>query len=253
VTALKKVFNGAKTSKGEAVYAAWPWDAGIGGKSGSAYNMGWRVWKLGGYGSPANTAINLTLGASALPSIFVTPPVAVTTVGGGASAYAFAFDVNQYRAALDNRANEFQQSALEFMKADSTDLAAFKSRRGKLLIVQGVSDPVFSILDTIAWWNALNKVNDGRATDFARLFAVPGMNHCAGGPATDQFDAFSALVDWVEHGAAPDQILATAGAATPWPGRTRPLCVYPTQARFKGVGNLETADSFVCQPPSRSR
>ena len=254
VTALKKVFGGARTSKGEAVYAAWAWDAGVGGKVGSAYNMGWRIWKLGPYGAPANAAINLTLGASALPSIFVTPPVAVPMVGGGAAAYALAFDVNQYRAALDNHADEFQQSSLEFMKANSTDLSAFKSRGGKLVIAQGVSDPVFSILDTTAWWNALNKANDGRAAEFARLFAVPGMNHCAGGPSTDQFDAFGALVGWVEKGIAPDEIIATAGAGTPWPGRTRPLCVYPAEARFKGVGNLETADSFVCQtPPARTR
>src|SRR5207344_39991 len=114
--------------------------------------------------------------------------------------------VNQYRAALDNRVDEFNQSSLEFMKADSTDLSAFKGRAGKLVIAQGVSDPVFSILDTIAWWEALNKANGGAAGQFVRLFAVPGMNHCAGGPATDQFDAFGALVNWVEKGVAPDQI-----------------------------------------------
>ena len=253
VTALKKVFDGARTSKGEAAYVPWAWDAGVGGKVGTAYNMGWRIWKLGPYGAPANAAINLTLGASALPSIFVTPPVAVPVVGGGAAAYALAFDVNQYRAALNNRSGEFEQSSLEFMKADSTDLSAFRNRGGKLLIAHGVSDPVFSILDTIAWWDALNRVNEGRAAAFARLFAVPGMNHCAGGPSTDRFDAFGALVNWVEKGVEPDQILATAGPATPWPGRTRPLCAYPSQARFRGVGNLETADSFVCQPPARTR
>jgi hypothetical protein len=253
VAALKKVFGGARTSKGAAVYAAWPWDAGVGGRSGGTYNMGWRIWKLGPYGAPANAAINLTLGASALPSIFVTPPVAVPMAGGGAAAYMLAFDVNQYRPALDNRADEFKASALEFMQADSTDLSAFKGRGGKLVIAQGVSDPVFSILDTIAWWEALNKANGGRAAEFTRLFAVPGMNHCAGGPSTDQFDAFGALVAWVEQGTAPDQILATAGPGTPWPGRTRPLCSYPAQARFKGIGDLETADSFICQPPAPKR
>ena len=66
-TALKKVFGGARTSKGEAVYAAWAWDAGVGGKVGSAYNMGWRIWKLGPYGAPANAAINLTLGRERAP------------------------------------------------------------------------------------------------------------------------------------------------------------------------------------------
>src|SRR5258708_37053146 len=136
------------------------------------------------------------------------------------------------------------------MKADSTDLSAFKARGGKLVIAHGVSDPVFSILDTIDWWNALNKANGGRAAEFARLFPVPGMNHCAGGPSTDRFDAFGALVNWVEKGVAPDRIAATARMGTPWPGRTRPLCAYPAQARYvpaRGTGSIEDADNFACQ------
>jgi hypothetical protein len=133
------------------------------------------------------------------------------------------------------------------MMASSTDLSAFRNRGGKLVIVQGVSDPIFSIKDTLNWWNDLNQANAGKAADFVRVFAVPGMNHCAGGPATDQFDAFSALVDWVEHSAAPEQIVAKAGAAAPWPGRTRPLCPYPQQARYKGTGSIEDAANFVCK------
>ncbi len=61
------------------------------------------------------------------------------------------------------------------------------------------------------------------------------MAHCAGGPATDQFDSFDALVNWVEKGTAPDQLLAKAGPASPWAGRTRPLCPYPKVARYKGL------------------
>ena len=149
--------------------------------------------------------------------------------------------------ALDNTKDAFGQSALEFMRADSTDLSAFKKRGGRLLIAHGVSDPVFSILDTIDWWQAVDKRNSGRATEFVRVFAVPGMNHCAGGPATDQFDAFGALVNWVERGIAPDRIVATAGMATPWPGRTRPLCAFPKQARYSGTSSLEDAANFVCR------
>jgi hypothetical protein len=113
--------------------------------------------------------------------------------------------------------------------------------------VQGVSDPVFSINDTIRWWEDLNKVNNGAAAEFARMFAVPGMNHCGGGPATDQFDAFTALTSWVEKSAPPAQIVATAGNATPWPGRTRPLCAYPSQARYNGSGSIEDARNFSCR------
>jgi len=72
------------------------------------------------------------------------------------------------------------------------------------------------------------------------------MQHCEGGPATDQFDAFGALVNWVEKGVAPDQIVARSGAVSPWPGRTRPLCAYPKIARYKGKGSVEDASSFEC-------
>jgi Tannase and feruloyl esterase len=103
--------------------------------------------------------------------------------------------------------------------------------------------------DTINWWTDVNRLNNGAADQFVRLFAVPGMNHCAGGPATDQFDAFTALVNWVEKAMAPDRITATAGNATPWPGRTRPLCPFPKQSRYKGTGSIEDANNFVCVAP----
>lgn len=63
----------------------------------------------------------------------------------------------------------------------------------------------------------------------------------------DRYDAFTPLVDWVEHGKAPDRIIARAGAGTPWPGRERPLCPYPKVARYEGSGNREKAASFVCR------
>jgi hypothetical protein len=71
--------------------------------------------------------------------------------------------------------------------------------------------------------------------------------HCAGGPATDQFDAFEALVNWVEKGVPPEALVAKAGVASPWAGRTRPLCPYPKVARYNGSGSLEEAASFRCE------
>jgi Tannase and feruloyl esterase len=90
-------------------------------------------------------------------------------------------------------------------------------------------------------------VNRGKASDFVRLFAIPGMNHCAGGPATDRFDAFTALVNWVEKKTAPEKIIASAGPDSPWPNRTRPLCPYPSFAKYKGAGSIEDAADFVCK------
>jgi pimeloyl-ACP methyl ester carboxylesterase len=247
IVALKTVFDGTRTSTGVMVYPRWAWDIGVGGQAGAGFNQGWRSWKLGAYGAPANSAINLTLGASALPHIFVTPPIATAATGGAPAAFSLGLTVDAAFRALANTTDTYRESSWEFMKADSTDLAAFKARGGRLIIAQGVSDPVFSIIDTVDWWKDLDAVNAGRASEFVRLFAVPGMNHCAGGPATDQFDAFGALVNWVEHGSAPDRIVATARMTTPWPGRTRPLCAYPMQARYTGSGSVEDAGNFVCR------
>jgi Tannase and feruloyl esterase len=85
------------------------------------------------------------------------------------------------------------------------------------------------------------------------------MTHCSAGPATDQFDMLSPHVDWVEKGIAPDRVIANvrgpgnvAGAnadipATWSPSRSRPLCRYPSVARYEGSGNVELASSFICQ------
>ncbi len=71
------------------------------------------------------------------------------------------------------------------------------------------------------------------------------MGHCAGGPATlDQFDALSLLVDWVNTGKAPDQIVATGAA---FPGRSRPLCPFPEHAQYRGQGDPQAASSFECR------
>lgn len=247
VAALQKVFAGAKSAQGELLYADWAWDRGIGGKVGEAYNQGWRSWKIGAYDAANNSAIIATLGSASASALFVTPPVTVAATGAGPLAYLLGVDFNRDAAKLYAKSGEFTEAVWDFMMASSTDLSAFKNHGGKLLIVHGVSDPVFSINDTISWWNDVNRANNGAASDFTRLFAVPGMNHCGGGPATDQFDAFTALTNWVEKGAAPDRIVATAGQNSPWPGRTRPLCAYPKQARYKGSGSIEDAGNFVCQ------
>jgi feruloyl esterase len=100
----------------------------------------------------------------------------------------------------------------------------------------------------------LNRNRAGDAGDFARLFLIPGMNHCSGGPTTDQFDALGALVDWVENDRAPDEIIASVDPDNPelpesWSRRrTRPLCVWPRIARYI-EGDIETAESFACVAP----
>lgn len=247
ITAIEKVYSGARNSRGEQLYAQWPWDVGVGGKLGPAYNPGWRIWKIGMFNSPANSGINATLGAGAVSAIFTTPPTPVPSVGGAPVAYLLGFSFDTDAPKIFAETSSFPKSAWDFMMASSTDLSAFRKHGGKLILTHGVSDPVFSIDDDIAWLKEVNKANKGKASEFVRLFAVPGMNHCAGGPATDRFDAFTALVNWVEKKTPPDKIIASAGPGSPWPNRTRPLCPYPSYAKYKGAGSIEDAANFVCR------
>jgi feruloyl esterase len=142
---------------------------------------------------------------------------------------------------------------------NASDLTTLRDRGAKVMVYHGTSDPIFSSDDTTHWWQQVDANNSGNAAKFARLYLIPGMNHCSGGPATDQFDMLTPLVNWVEKGVAPDSVVASArgtgnaggvNADVPasWaPDRTRPLCPYPKVARYKGVGGIDSAASFTCQ------
>lgn len=128
-----------------------------------------------------------------------------------------------------------------------TNLATFSGHGGKLLFYHGLSDPWFSPLDTIGYYERLFRDNggEGRVESWSRLYLVPGMGHCQGGSATlDRFDMLTAITDWVEKGTAPDSVIATGKA---FPGRSRPLCAYPKYAQYSGQGDPNDARNFACR------
>jgi len=241
IDALRRVYAGPKNSKGESLYSDWPLDAGIG-------SAGWRIWKIGpaAGGFPG---INVAMGGPALAAVFTTPPTALEASPKAALDYDLQFDFDRDAPKIYAIQPPFERSAWTDISARSPHLEKFRARGGKMIVFQGASDPVFSLNDTLAWYRDVEKLNSGSAAGFVRVFPVPGMAHCSGGPATDEFDAFGALVNWVEKGVAPDRIEAKAGPSTPWPGRTRPLCPYPESAQYKGSGSIEDAANFVCQRP----
>jgi feruloyl esterase len=149
------------------------------------------------------------------------------------------------------------------LSADSTDLRAFREHGGKLIMYHGWADPLIPSANTIDYFNALADVrnsfrDDGSESDedgrlqetqnFARLFMVPGMFHCSGGPGPNVFDAITPLVTWVEAGVAPNTITATkfVNDTPPNVAMTRPLCVFPKIAKYKGSGSTSDAANFTC-------
>jgi feruloyl esterase len=142
------------------------------------------------------------------------------------------------------------------MNDGSTDLAEFRKSGGKLILWHGWSDPLITPLHTIGYYGRLAvhfapKGTDqdaaiSQVSDFARLFLAPGVMHCGRGPGPDTFDSVGALEAWVEHGMAPDSMIAahkTAGKTD----RTRPLCAYPHKAVYDGKGDSNDAASFSCR------
>ena len=236
VAAFRRVFTGEP-----GLYAPWLFDAGIGGQGPNGYFTGWRDWQLGAWSSAVNNARNVTLGGPALSAVFTTPPTPLADTPEAYVRWGVDFDVRGAGQKVFATTPEYPVSAWDFMQARSTDRTAFRRRGGKLIIFHGASDPVFSAADTVDWWRGVDERDA-----FTRLYLLPGMAHCGGGPATGEFDLFTALVAWVEQGQSPGRIIARAGDDTPWPGRTRPLCPYPTYAAYRGRGDVEEEASFEC-------
>jgi feruloyl esterase len=234
---LGAVHAGGRTPSGQIIYSTFPWDTGI-----AAAN--WAQWKF----------VNSQVLDPAAGYIFMTPPRSLDP---------FAVDLEAgFQAIFATDAN-FTESADTVMtppgKDDPTNLAPLRARGAKMLLYHGVSDAIFSADDTVAFMQRLDRAQSGRSDDFARYFPVPGMAHCSGGAATDQFDALTPLVRWVEEGVAPAAITARARGAGNGGGvnaelpsgwgtdRSRPLCPWPSVARYNGSGSLDDAGSFSCR------
>jgi feruloyl esterase len=238
--AIGNVFSGARNSAGTALYASFPYDAGVSG-------AGWAAWKQGN---------SITLDPAAAAFTFTTPPQSASLLSQ-LSSYALNFSMDTDAPKIFATSGAYTESSWSFMTPpDEANLSGLRQRGAKLMVYHGTSDPVFSSNDTTDWYQRVMAANGGDASSFARLFTVAGMNHCSGGPAADQFDMLTPMIAWVEQGKAPDSVIATARDASnaipnsevpaQWgAGRTRPLCPYPKVARYKG-GDVNSAASFSC-------
>jgi feruloyl esterase len=241
VEALKKLYAGPSNPRtGESIFPAFPpgselgWGRFIGGPEGSIFYM------------KPNPIANSFFSYM----VFQDPEWDFRT---------FNFDEDMYFT--DNVLITPSYSLASAINSTNPDLSKFKESGGKLIMYHGWDDPNIPAGNTINYYKSVvAAMHNGHKKDFIivapaprrntddffRLFMVPGMGHCRGGPGTDQFDALFVLEQWVEQGIAPEKIIASHvedGTVT----MTRPLCPYPPEATYVGHGSTNNAANFECE------
>lgn len=175
------------------------------------------------------------------------------------------FDFDRDMAIVDARLGETVNDATR------GSLAAFAARGGKLIVFHGLADTLVPPGQSVAFFdrNAAQMGGPTALAESARLFLAPGMMHCGGGTGPDAFnptlgipprppsddaqhDLFSALIAWTDRGTAPGQVIATrfSGEDSGRITMQRPLCPYPQQAAYRGIGSTAATSSFECRIPA---
>jgi len=224
---LETIYRGAE-SGGKRIFWGQPVGAEIEMEDG---NSGWNAWIIG---SPAQGGRSISGAFAETFFRYLAFPKPDPT-----------YDLRTFNLETDLKKLDSISALLD---AKNPDLSRFKARGGKIVMYFGWADPALNPLMGVDYFEKVAAKFGSQTSDFFRLFMVPGMTHCRGGVGCDDFDAFSAVFDWVEKGNAPKEIVASqrrSGKVS----RTRPLCPYPQAAKYKGTGNVDDAGSFSCVNP----
>jgi feruloyl esterase len=124
-------------------------------------------------------------------------------------------------------------------------LGKFFAGGRKLLLSHGWADGLIPAANTAAFYRSMTSKMDAKTKrNNVRLFMIPGMGHCGGGDAPVVTDMIGTLDKWVEKNEAPERIIASRPPNEK--PMTRPLCLYPQLAKYKGTGSTDDAANFIC-------
>jgi feruloyl esterase len=236
LAALKTIYSGLKNSKGRQIFPGLS-------PGGEAETGGWANWITGN--APQKSSM-YNFGTQFFINMVYSNP---------------DWDFRSFNPDRDVKLADDRLA--QQLNSTDADLNAFEKRGGKLILYHGWSDAAIPATSTIAYYDSVvAKMGAGKAGGFVRLYMVPGMEHCTGGASPSYFGQFgapsgdrvhnldAALEAWVEQGTAPAEIVATKFRVPNDPRsgaeRTRPLCVWPQVAKYKGTGSTDEAANFVC-------
>lgn len=226
--------------------------------SGETSYPGFNTWGTD-FGIPGTSPLQptvLTLSLGTEQPANPMPPVTATTSPPYGSTfwdqwvkYFVTRDPNFNSLALDpQNPGPWQARIVELtgiQDANKTDLSPFLNKGGKILMAHGSHDALVSTRATQQYYDRLrNAMGAARVDSFLRYYEIPGYGHAASSVFNAAWDSLTTLENWVEKGTAPpNQTVAdTAGV----PGRTRPLCDYPSWPKYRGSGDVNAAQSYTC-------
>jgi feruloyl esterase len=241
VTALRKLYEGPRDSKGGRIFPGFVPGAEVGGG-------GWGLWITGP--SPGKSLM-FAFGNGYFSNFVFEKP-----------------DWNYRTANPEKLLAAAQEKTGRDLNATDPDLGAFRARGGKLVLFHGWNDAAISPMNAIDYYESVaSRLGRRETEEFARLYMIPGFQHCTGGPAPDSFgqngegppddprrNVLLAVEQWVENGTPPSALVATGYEGEPparRPRATRPVCPYPQVAKYAGTGDPNDAASFTCTPVKR--